>query len=145
MIMRPEQAFLDELSAAGIKTSDYNLPDWEESCEGLNRRLDELFRYSPPTAMIFQEAALFIAARLRLADQGIVAPRDVSLIVAETDRSFAWCDPIVSQILPDYRPVVSRVVRWAKNVARGKDDRTQSGIESEFIEGGTIGPVPLGK
>ena len=141
-LSRPEQVFIDQLEAAGIATGEYNLPDWEESREGLIRRLDEHFRYSPPTAIIFQEAALFIAARLYLADRGIVAPRDVSLIVAESDRSFEWCVPVVSQIHLDYRPVVRRVVRWANHVARGKEDREQIGTESKFIEGGTIGPVP---
>lgn len=141
-LSRPEQAFIDQLEAAGITTGDYNLPDWEETREGLNRRLDEHFRFSPPTAILFQEASLFTAARLHLADRGIVAPRDVSLIVAEHDRSFDWCDPVVSQIFLDYRPVVRRVVQWAKNVARGKEDRKQVGTEAKFIEGGTIGPAP---
>jgi DNA-binding LacI/PurR family transcriptional regulator len=141
-LSRAEQDFIDELEAAGITTGEYNVPDWEESREGLNRRLDELFKYSSPTAIIFQEAALFIAARLHLADRGFVAPRDVSLVVAEHDRSFDWCDPVVSQIFLDYRPVVRRVVLWAKNIARGKVDHKQIGTESEFIEGGTIGPAP---
>jgi DNA-binding LacI/PurR family transcriptional regulator len=125
-LSRPEQAFIDELKAAGIPTGDYNLPDWEESREGLGRRLDGLFQYSPPTALVFQEAPIFIAARSHLADRGIVAPRDVSLVVADRDPSFAWCDPIVSHIRWDYRPVVGRVVRWARNVAGGKDDRRQA-------------------
>jgi DNA-binding LacI/PurR family transcriptional regulator len=141
-LSRPEQAFIDELKAAGIPTGDYNLPDWEESREGLGRRLDGLFQYSPPTALVFQEAPIFIAARSHLADRGIVAPRDVSLVVADRDPSFAWCDPIVSHIRWDYRPVVGRVVRWARNVAGGKDDRRRSGTGSEFVEGGTIGPAP---
>jgi DNA-binding LacI/PurR family transcriptional regulator len=140
-LSRPEQAFLDELEAAGIMTGEYNLPDWEESREGLSHLLEELFRFSPPTAMIFQEAQLFAAARYYLADRGIVAPRDVSLVVADSDPSFAWCNPIPSHIRWDYRPVVRHVVRWAKNVAAGKEDRRQSGTESEFVEGGTIGPV----
>jgi hypothetical protein len=37
--------------------------------------------------------------------------------------------------------VVRRVVRWADNVARGKEDRRQTLTKMEFIEGGTIGPV----
>lgn len=144
-LSRPEQAFIDELEAAGIRTGDYNLPDWEESREGLSRLLNELFRISPPTVLIFQEAQLFIAARSHLADRGIIAPRDVSLVVAESDPSFGWSDPIPSHIHWDYRPVVRRVVRWVKNVAQGKDDRLKSGTESKFVEGGTIGPVPGGK
>lgn len=141
-LSHPEQVFLDQLEAAGIATGDYNLPDWEETREGLNHLLDELFRISPPTALFFQEAQLFIAARSYLADRGIVAPRDVSLVVADTDASFVWCKPIPSHIHWDYRPVVRRIVRWANNVAQGKDDKRKSGVEAKFIEGGTIGPPP---
>lgn len=144
-LSRTEQIFIEQLEAAGIITGGYNIPDWEESREGLGRLLDELFRLSPPTALIFQEAQLFIAARSHLADRGIVAPRDVSLVVADTDPSFGWCNPLPSHIHWDYRPVVRRIVRWAKNVAAGKEDRRKIGTESEFVEGGTIGPVPKGR
>jgi DNA-binding transcriptional regulator YhcF (GntR family) len=144
-LSRPEQAFIDELESAGIRTGAYNLPDWEESREGLGRLLNELFRLSPPTALIFQEAQLFIAARSHLADRGIIAPRDVSLVVAESDPSFGWSDPLPSHIHWDYRPVVRRVVRWAKNVAHGKDDHLKSGTESKFVVGGTIGLAPGGQ
>lgn len=141
-LSRPEKVFIDQLEAAGIKTGDYNLPDWEESREGLGRLLDELYRFIPPTALFFQEAQLFIAARSHLADRGIVAPRDVSLVVADDDPSFVWSNPIPSHIRWDYRPVVRHVVRWAKNVAQGKADLRKFGAESKFVEGGTIGPVP---
>lgn len=143
-LSRPEQTFIDQLEAAGIRTGQYNLPGWEETREGLNHMLDELFRFSPPTALYFQEAQLFIAARNHLADHGITAPRDVSLVVADSDPSFKWCNPVPSHIHWDHRPVVRRVVRWAKNVAQGKDDRLKSGTEAKLIEGGTIGPVPGG-
>lgn len=141
-LSRPEQAFIDDLEAAGIQTGRYNLPDWEESRDGLRRCLDGLFRHSAPTALLFQETSIFIAARTYLADRGIVAPRDVSLVVADRDPSFAWCDPEPAQIRWDYRPVVRRVIGWARNVARGKIDRRQFGVTSEFFEGGTIGPPP---
>jgi DNA-binding LacI/PurR family transcriptional regulator len=142
ILSRPEQAFIDELEAAGIKTGEYNIPDWEETREGLSRLLDELFRFSPPTALFFQEAQIYTAARYHLADRGIVSPRKVSLIVADRDPSFAWCDPIPAHIDWDYRPVVRHIVRWAKNLAHGKHDRRVYATSSEFIEGGTIGPVP---
>jgi hypothetical protein len=51
-----EQAFLDELEALGIPTGDYNLPDWSESPEGFHQLLAALFRHTPPTALILQEA-----------------------------------------------------------------------------------------
>jgi hypothetical protein len=37
---------------------------------------------------------------------------------------------------------VRRVAQWANNVASGKDDRRPTFTTAEFIEGGTIGPVP---
>jgi hypothetical protein len=40
------------------------------------------------------------------------------------------------------RPMVHRIVKWADNVARGRDDRRQTFTKAEFIEGGTIGPAP---
>lgn len=143
-LSHPEQVFIDQLEAAGITTGDYNLPDWEETREGLRRLLDELFRFSPPTALFFQEAQLFIAARSHLADRGIIAPRDVSLVVADNDPSFTWHNPIPSHIHWDYRPVVRRIVRWAKHVAAGKEDRRKFATESTFVEGGTIGRVSGG-
>jgi hypothetical protein len=79
---------------------------------------------------------------LHLADRGIIAPRDISLVVADQDPSFVWSKPIPSNIQWDYRLVVRRIVRWAKNVAAGNEDIRKIGNESEFIEGGTIGPAP---
>lgn len=34
------------------------------------------------------------------------------------------------------------VLRWVDHVDHGKEDRRQSFTNAEFIEGGTIGPVP---
>jgi DNA-binding LacI/PurR family transcriptional regulator len=144
-LLRSEQVFIEQLEAAGIKTSDYNLPDWEESREGLRRLVDELLRFSPPTAMLFQEAQLYIAVKSHLADRGVICPRHISLVVADEDPCFGWCHPIPSQIQWDYRKVVRSIVRWAKNVADGKEDRRKIGTEAEFVEGGSIGPVFLGK
>lgn len=141
-LSRPEQLFIQQLESAGITTGDYNLPDWEESREGLERLLNELFRYSPPTALYFQEVQLYIAARVYLSDRGIVPPKDVSLVVADPHPAFAWNNPVPSHIQWDYRPVVRRVVRWARNVAEGKEDTRKFGTEAKFVEGGTIGAVP---
>jgi hypothetical protein len=33
------------------------------------------------------------------------------------------------------------VVQWAENVANGREDRRETLIRSEFVEGGTIGPA----
>lgn len=137
----PEQAFIDELEAAGITTGDYNLPDWQESREGLRHLVDELLRLSPPTAFIFQEADLYIAVRVYLADRGIIPPQDISLIVADDNSSFEWCSPVPSSISLDHNLVVRRVVQWVMRVAHGKANRRKSATKAQFIEGETIGPV----
>ncbi len=136
-----EQAFLDELTALGITTGTYNLPDWGDDIEGFYRGLDSLFKHTPPSAMFLMEARLFIAAQQHLARRGILAPRDVSLICDDPDVAFSWCRPAVSHFRWDRRVVVSRVVQWVDNMARGKEDRRQKFTLAEFVEGGTIGPA----
>lgn len=136
-----EQAFLDELQVMGMKTGPYHLPDWENSISGFHRCLDSLFQHTPPTAMILSEATLFVAAQQHLARMGLVAPRDVSLVCDDPDTAFSWCEPPVSHISWESRPLVSRMVRWADRVARGVADKRQRFTKAEFVEGGTIGPV----
>ena len=48
---------------------------------------------------------------------------------------------MIAHIRYDLHLVLRRVVRWADNVARGKDDRRQSHTKAEFVDGGTIGPA----
>lgn len=138
----PEQAFMDELEASGITTGDYNLPNCQESREGLRHLVDKLLRLSPPTAFIFQEADLYIAVRIYLADRGIKSPKDISLIEADDNSSFEWCSPVPSYISLDHNLLVRRVVQCVMRVAHGMADQRKSATKAQFIEGGTIGPVP---
>jgi len=137
-----ERAVFEEMAAHGLPSGPYNLPDWEDTSEGFQRVLEELFRVTPPTALIVDEPFLFHAAKDHLAQRGILAPAQVSLICRDPDPTFAWCKPSVAHIRWDSRPVVRRVVRWAANVAHGKDDRRQTLTKAEFVDGGTVGPVP---
>lgn len=138
----PDRAILEEMAAHGLPTGSYNLPDWEDSPEGFHRVLEELFRVIPPTAMIIDEPFLFHAAKDHLAQRGIVAPAQVSLICADPDPTFAWAQPSIAHIRWDHRLVVRRVVRWAGNVARSKEDIRQTLTKAEFVDGGTVGRVP---
>ncbi len=135
------RAMLEEMQANGLATSSYNLPDWDETREGFHRVLDGLFQVTAPTALILDEPLLFHAAKHHLAHRGIHAPAQVSLVCADPDPTFAWCLPTIAHFNWDYRPLVSRIARWADNVARGREDRRQTLTKIEFVEGGTIGPV----
>ena len=112
-----ERAVLDEMEAHGIRTGAYHLPDWEDSREGFHRMLDKLYRVTPPSALILDEAFLFAAAQQHLAQRGILAPKHVSLICTAPDPTFAWCLPSIAHIRYDIRAVLRRIVRWAGNVA----------------------------
>jgi hypothetical protein len=136
-----EQTFLEELEARGISPGPYHLPEWENNRKGFHRCLDSLFHYTPPTALLIDQAPLFVAAQQHLAGSGIVAPRQVSMICHDSDPAFEWCDPAISHIRWDSSPMVSRIVRWAGNVSRGKTDLKKTLMKAEFVPGGTIGPA----
>jgi len=140
-----EQAFLDELEKQGIQTGLYHLPDWENTKDGFHRCLDALFHHTPPTALIICEATLFVAAQQHLALMGIQAPEKISLICDDPDPSFEWCEPAISHFAWDPQPLVRSVVRWANQVARGKQPHTKTYSVAEFIEGGTTGPAAAQK
>ena len=136
-----ERRYLTELERLGIQTGTFNLPDWEDNVRGLHRCLDSLFRHTPPTALLMGEPALFFALQQYLLGKGLDVPRDVSLIVLDDHPAFEWFDPEVSRIRNDIRRRLPRVVRWVENVAKGREDRRETLIHAEFVEGGTIGPV----
>jgi DNA-binding LacI/PurR family transcriptional regulator len=136
-----ERRFLEELERLGVETGTYNLPDWEDDSQGFHRCLDSLFRHTPPTALLPGEPSLFFATQQYLLGRGVVVPRDISLISLDDHPAFEWFKPVVSRIHTDTRRWVPRVVQWADNVAKGRDDRRETLILAEFIEGGTFGPV----
>jgi DNA-binding LacI/PurR family transcriptional regulator/biotin operon repressor len=137
-----EKAFLAVLESSGIATGDFNLPNWEETPEGLQKILTSLFRVTPPTAMIIDEVPLFSATQQFLAGRGIRVPQQVSLICTDPDPSFAWCIPTIAHIRWDAAPVVRRILRWAANVSHGKRDVRQTLVPAEFVPGGTVGQAP---
>ena len=136
-----EQTFLHELAALGLPTGPFNLPDWKETPDGFHACLDALFLHTPPTAILLTEGLFFIPLQQYLLRRGIRVPEHLSVICPDPDPAFAWCNPVVSHIHWDYRPLVHRILRWAEHIAQGREDREQSFFLADFVEGGTIGPV----
>lgn len=139
-----ERFFLERLEHHGITTSNYNLPDWEESPNGLQSMLDSLFKLTPPTAMIIDENIIFGAVRIYLANHGILTPDHISLISTEHDPVFDWCKPKVAHMTWDSKPLIRRVLQWVNNISRGKEDRRKTFTKARLVIGGTIGPVHEG-
>jgi DNA-binding LacI/PurR family transcriptional regulator len=136
-----ERAFLEALRTAGIERGAYHLPDWEETPEGFHACLAELFRLTPPTALIVDEVAFFFATQQFLARLPKRVPEDVSLICTDADPHFDWCQPGIAHIRWDSAPVIRRIVSWAANVSGGKEDLRQSVTPAEFVPGGTVGRI----
>ncbi len=136
-----ERTILDEMVKHGLSVGPYNLPDWDDTREGLHRCLDELYRFTPPTALIVDEAPILLATKQYLARRGITAPQQVSLVCCDPSPAFAWFEPPITHIRWDSRPLVHHIVRWVDGVARGKNARRKMLTKAEFIEAGTIGPV----
>ncbi len=137
-----ERRFMEELARHGITTGPYHLPDWGDSPDELLRLLDSLFGHTPPTALLFDEPMLLIAARDHLARKGIHAPEDVSLACSDTDPVLSWCRPVVTHIRWDSAAVARRMVQWARNISRGQNDRRTTLVNAELVIGGTTGPAP---
>lgn len=138
---KTERAFLAALASHGISTGEYNLPDWEESIEGLQALLRSLFLVTPPTALILEESYYFIAVVQFMAKHDIHVPDDVSLICLDSDPHLRWCQPSVAQIDWDQGPALRRIIRWASLVSHKKSDQKCSNIPARFIPGDTIGPA----
>jgi DNA-binding LacI/PurR family transcriptional regulator len=138
----PERAFLDELQAHGIPPAAYHLPEWEESPERFQAMLESIFRVTPPTALIVDEAALFVAVMQFCLSHRLRVPEDLSLVCTDADPVFSWCRRSVAHIDWNRGPVLRRVFQWADQLSRGKSDLRQTGSVARFVPGETIGPVP---
>ncbi|MCF7676222.1 MAG: substrate-binding domain-containing protein [Akkermansiaceae bacterium] len=136
-----ERAVLAEMEDQGIPVGPYNLPNWDDTREGLHGCLDKLFQFTPPTALIIDEASIFAASQQHLARQGILAPQHVSLVCCDPDPMFAWFEPPVTHMRWNSRQMLRQIVRWVAGVARGQNTRRQVHTQGELVEGGTIGPV----
>jgi len=132
---------LAALAAQGIVPGSFHLPDWSDDIEGFHSRLESLFRITPPTALIVDDYPLFVGAEQFLSRMRLRVPEDVSLVCTEDNPAFRWCRPTVAIVRWDPVPVLRRVVGWSNDVAKGKADLRQAFTQSEFIDGGTIGPV----
>lgn len=138
----PETEFLDSMEAHGIQTGDYHFPLWPSNDrEGLHACLRMLFETTPPTALIVQEAKVFVATQQFLASRRLEVPRDVSLVCPDGDAVLDWQIPTAAQFKADSAPWIRRTLRWAENIAQAKDDRRQVLYPARFVPGGTMGPV----
>ncbi len=136
-----ERFILGEMEQRGITTGPYNIPDWGNCPAELQEKLDSLFKHTPPTALLVDEPAIYLAVRDHLARRGICCPEQVSLACFDADPAFDWLLPQVTHIAWDPRPVIRAVVRWVNRVGKGRNDRRATLTKARLVMGGTIGPI----
>ena len=136
-------ATLEAFNAAGIPVNSYNVPTWDNTREGFHQCLEELFQFTPPTALITIEALLFAAAEQFILRRGLRVPEDVSLVCDDPDPTFAWRRPSVAHVSWEPGSVIPRrLLGWARKVSRGEADTSKAFCKAEFIMGDTVGPAP---
>jgi DNA-binding LacI/PurR family transcriptional regulator len=139
-----ERAFLDELTRHDIEPGQFNLPVWKETVDGLREQVKELLRFTPPTAILIDEPAIFLAVQQQLMQLGCRIPGDLSLVCSDGSPSFRWLHPSVAHVSWNSEPWVRRITQWAGHISLGKTDLRQSLTKARFIGGGTIGPAAAG-
>ena len=136
-----EETFPKELQARGVPTGPYNIPEWEESAEGLRACLDNLFHVTPPTAILVGDSMLVVAVQHYLLQRN-PGMRDVALVCTDPNPAFRWCDPPVCHFAWDHQAIARQVVRWVGKVAAGKDDFHQYLKPAVLVEGNIRNIVP---
>lgn len=138
-------AFREALAEAGIRPGEYNVPDWEESPQGLGALLESLFRLTPPTALICHNPGTTVATYTFLAQRGLRTPRDVSLVsLADKDALAYWASLGVrcAHVETGVTACCDRLRRWTENLTKGREDTRQHYGRARLDEGDTIGPAP---
>lgn len=138
------RAFREELIAAGIRVGGYNIPDWDETPEGLQVLLDSLFRTTPPTALFCWPDEAILGTLAYLEKRGLRVPEDVSFACGGTSVATQW---IRAGLIPvgmtsDGKARIRAIVRRVDEIAAGKNPRLKVEIPFVVTPGNTIGPAP---
>lgn len=138
--------FRRKLNEAGVTPGEYHTPDWEETPEGLEKLLGELFRVTPPTAILCWSEHTDYGVQAWMKGRGLRSPSDVSLVSLWNDVACDWCMPGVRIVRPSdsadtifYR----RIRSWIHGVATGRPDNKQILPALCLDEGNSIGPPPM--
>lgn len=122
----------------GEVSSSYNLPDWDDSPEGLERILESLFRVTPPTAIITLDPSHCVAALMFLGNLGLAVPRDVSLICTCPDPYLTFSSAKISHFEWPLDQQVRYVLKWIGDVKRGQLKLGVKVLHAKLIQHGGV-------
>lgn len=135
------ELFQSILREWGVTPGEFHLPSYEETMEGVQRCLDNLFRVTPPTALLVLDPSHCAAVLAFLAMRGLRVPQDVSLVCMMPDPVLRMWSPPLAHFDWPLSQHINRMTRWVEGVARGRADQRQSILDVSFAPGGSIGPA----
>ncbi len=139
-----ERSFLQRLEDEGIATGAYNLPDWGKRPGDLQQAMKSLCQVTPPTAVIADEPALFLAIMQQLSRLGYNAPEQVSIACLDQDSVFDFTCPAITHLQWNPDSIIKRITKWIQQTSSGRDDRHKNIVKAKLLVGDTIGPAPKG-
>lgn len=140
----PAGRFVEEMRAHDIATGPYNLQGLAENAspEELMNCLANLFRYTPPTALIVGHPTFYHGTKDFLLETGRKIPHDCSLACFNPIPGFERDHPAPTHLKADHMLLVDPLVRWARALELGTPHRMQTLVPVTLVEGRTIGPAP---
>ena len=139
------RTFLAELEAAGIRHGTFNVPDWDDTPEGLATLLESLFRVTPPTALLLGTTMIAEGVVSFLAGKRLRVPEEVSFVVLDEGHSLRWAlhgRLPACVVEPGYALAAQHILRWLEGVALGYPGRDQLSLPTRLVSGDTMGPAP---
>lgn len=129
-----------EFAAAGLRHSPaMDCPVLEDhSPEALHRLVRELFRFTPPTALVVHDLPEWLAVQTALASMRKVVPDDVSVLVLAHSREFDYVTPSLAHFsfpVEAYAHEVRNILRKPASHLAGQ----LVGLLPTWIQGNSLG------
>ncbi len=124
-----------------IPADGYHIPEWEPTPAGLRTLLEELFRFTPPTAIIASGSRDVMGLLSFLNERRLRMPQDVSLIVRYAFESAEWSNPPLAHFRHRLDLLVRSAVRWVSSIADGTPSQDRFLAPAEFVPTGSIAPA----
>lgn len=135
--------FRKALESVGVRPGEFHTPDWEETPRGLEKLMGELFRVTPPTALLCWTTNTTYGVLGWLVSRGFKVPGDVSVVSLEEDRPCNWFSPglRIAHAKNNDDKLLRLTRDWVAGVASGVVDKKQRVVSPTLVPGTSLGPA----
>ncbi len=135
------QNFVESMHSHGLAVTDYNMPHWRMSRDGLEGLLESLFRTTPPTAFLIIEPSWTVATLGWLLKRHLRVPEDVSLIAVLPDPALKYWNPTLAHFHWATAPHIQHALKWLRCHIEGSKPPGHKKVAVTFVHGESIGPA----